>query len=211
MRIIGYGEDGLTGWALIQRFDLVVDGLQAKCQESSDTDKWTVFVRPSVGRGIGGSFGEFDAIIVAGTNLYLVESKWEDRVTKGRGRGNLKIDKVQSKRHEIFEWILENWRTHPRSDGWLGFVENHGAAYSAKFPGRQLPQPDRRIADNLTWLLRHINVQSPKHGLLYFYRSETPPCTTTENKDIASSISFVCVLIRFQLIEPPSLFFEISP
>ena len=82
MRIIGYGEDGLTSWALTHRIDLVEEGLRANFEEASTSGSWTVFYRPSVGRGRGGSFGEFDAVIAAQSHVYLVESKWEEYVTK---------------------------------------------------------------------------------------------------------------------------------
>lgn len=81
--IIGYGEDGLTYWALSNNKSLVklfncfynevnsiADEDTARMMKSS-----VIFYRPSFGRGKK-CFGEFDAIIATENNVFLIESKW---------------------------------------------------------------------------------------------------------------------------------------
>ena len=211
MRLIGYGEDGLTAWSLTHRLDLVQEGLRKKFSESCDRSNWTVFFRPSVGRGIGGSFGEFDAIIATQSHVYLVESKWEDKVTKRPRRGSLKIGDVQIRRHEIFEWIKQQWDADQPLDGWAGFAARNKVAFKERFPGRQLVKPGRRLSDNLTFLLNQTIGRTPKHVLLYFYRSKTAPYNSVVPDDGSEPpVRFVIVPIQYCLIQEPSLFFEMT-
>ena len=169
MKLIGYGEDGLTAWALIHRFDLVVKGLSETPGETLESANWTVFYRPSVGRGIGGSIGEFDAIICTEASVYLVESKWEDRKSKGPRRGPLKLDKTQVNRHIMFEWIKNRWQDRLPQEGWTEFAASYQGAFGQEFPSRRLPRSDRRLASNLTFLLERTKNRSIKHVLLYFF------------------------------------------
>ena len=76
MKILGYGEDFLTFWAITKRLNEILSQLKDK----TDPEKCTVIYRPSFGRRGGlrrSEFGEFDTIIVTPEKAYLVESKWD--------------------------------------------------------------------------------------------------------------------------------------
>ena len=74
MKILGYGEDSLTFWALKYRLKDILKKLNDKTPSS----KCTIFYRPSFGRGNYICFGEFDAILATEKFIYLIESKWEE-------------------------------------------------------------------------------------------------------------------------------------
>ena len=73
MKLLGYGEDALTYWALTQR---LTDILQPFGDSPNKTE--VIFFRPSFGRRSssnpdapnerGAQFGEFDAIISTASN-----------------------------------------------------------------------------------------------------------------------------------------------
>ena len=104
-RIIGYGEDFLTFWAVTERLDLILKQLG----DSTDPADCLLIYRPSFGRRgrKRAEFGEFDAIILTLETAYLVESKWD----KSKMPNNvLQLDNVQIFRHEIFRWYHDNWK-----------------------------------------------------------------------------------------------------
>ena len=76
MELLGYGEDGLTLWAIKNRLDTILD----KLKDDSDPNNCLVYYRPSFGRRGGlksAQFGEFDFILLSEHGIYLVESKWD--------------------------------------------------------------------------------------------------------------------------------------
>ena len=76
-KILGYGEDALTLWALKHRTSDILESFQDQTAPSD----CLIFYRPSFGRhSKEGSavFGEFDAILVSSENIYLIESKWDN-------------------------------------------------------------------------------------------------------------------------------------
>ena len=74
VRIMGYGEDALTFWALTHRLSDVLRDFDIGWNE----DDFRVIYRPSFGRGgrTKANFGEFDAIIATSQHFLPVESKW---------------------------------------------------------------------------------------------------------------------------------------
>ena len=79
MKLIGYGEDFLTLWALTKETDKIL----SKLDDDTPSESCTVIYRPSFGRA-GGSmenqraeFGEFDAILITNHTAFLIESKWD--------------------------------------------------------------------------------------------------------------------------------------
>ena len=76
-KILGYGEDALTLWALKHHVPKILEEFQDK----TPILDCLVFYRPSFGRhGQANSsvFGEFDAILASRKNIYLIESKWDN-------------------------------------------------------------------------------------------------------------------------------------
>ena len=73
MKILGYGEDFLTFWAVSRNLGEILRQLK----DDTNTDDCVVFYRPSFGRRGGtrrAEFGEFDALIITSKTAYLVES-----------------------------------------------------------------------------------------------------------------------------------------
>ncbi len=210
MQIIGYGEDGLTAWALIHRLDLVRESLRSCFDERSDSSNWTIFFRPSVGRGKGGSIGEFDAIIATEKSVFLVESKWEDKTRLNKKNKPSLIEPEQILRHEIFEWIMQEWDNRNHRN-WTEFRMHHGNDFSQRFHHRKLVQPGRRLSANLEFLLERVRGRRCKHVLLYFFSSDRCPYNSLAAKDgLAMRIEFKLVPIQYGVIASPSLFFEMS-
>src|SRR4030043_2479073 len=98
-KLLGYGEDFLTLWAVKQRVGTILK----KFGDHTPTSDCLAFYRPSFGRKGGedsAEFGEFDAIIASRENIYLVESKW-DNLNKYK-KSKLFLRKEQLSRHEVF-------------------------------------------------------------------------------------------------------------
>src|SRR5206468_2361518 len=73
---VGYGEDGLTYWALTQRRAEFLHAVG----DRTIPDDCLLFFRPSFGRAAGltsPQFGEFDSILASRAAVYLIESKWD--------------------------------------------------------------------------------------------------------------------------------------
>lgn len=70
-KIMGYGEDALTIWALKNKLSIILGAFN----DQTDPKDCLVFYRPSFGRS-GGSgsaeFGEFDAIVASKQKIYLI-------------------------------------------------------------------------------------------------------------------------------------------
>ena len=103
MKIITYGEDALTLWALKEKLSAILKALN----DDSAPSSCELFYRPSFGRGRSG-FGEFDFIILADQVIYLGESKWNKSSEKNKN-GPVLLRDEQIKRHELFIFYLEKW------------------------------------------------------------------------------------------------------
>ena len=127
-------RDGLTSWALTHRIDLVEQGLRA-ISRSVPLGSWTVFYRPSVGRGRGGSFGEFDAVIAAQSHVYLVESKWEAMLASGvEARAPHNEDKQICEACDLRVGKEAVVHEDPPLDGWEVSLEVASYVFGAQFP-----------------------------------------------------------------------------
>src|SRR5687768_6366231 len=110
MRLLGYGEDALTLWALQERLDEIM----VKLGDAS-SNVLELFFRPSFGRrsrtrssgSPGPQFGEFDAIIVSCLAVYLVEAKWTGSGEVAETTAVLRRE--QLRRHRIFREYLTCW------------------------------------------------------------------------------------------------------
>jgi len=155
IRLLGYGEDALTLWAVTERLDLILEELG----DDSDPADCTVFYRPSFGRR--GLYGEFDAIIVTPMKAYLVESKWSGllRPTKS----SIKLRDEQITRHEILAWYHRNWK----GEDWDEFAEENDSKFRERFPGKYIPLSRTGggktiLVQNLKTVLNFIRGQEAK-------------------------------------------------
>lgn len=160
-RVVAYGEDPLTYWAL-------TEGLSEFLCQLDDTthpNDATVIYRPSFGRGgaakqaaTGGSrraeFGEFDGIVSTPEAIYLVESKWSR--SSERQEGIVRLRDVQVRRHRLFRWLLDAWRRDP-PPSWEGFSQAAASAFVAAFPGMALAPVGSVLAENLEFVLNLLS------------------------------------------------------
>lgn len=89
MRLIAYGEDALTLWAINRRLPEIL----RKLNDRADPKDCQVIFRPSFGRRGGtqsAQFGEFDFILLSANSIYLGESKW-DRSPEGEQGGRIEL------------------------------------------------------------------------------------------------------------------------
>lgn len=152
MPLYAYGEDGHTLAALTGGLGAVL----RKLKDDTPLQDTTRFYRPSFGRGgrrpPGGpaTFGEFDAIVGTHRRVYLIESKPLSGPWPGGVR--FSVSEKQRRRHAIFRWYLESWRTHPPVS-WSAFCKEHDDDFRAKFPRRTLPKPGSSLSRQLTFVL----------------------------------------------------------
>lgn len=127
LKVLGYGEDFLTFWAITRKLDEILHQLN----DDTSPEECMVFYRPSFGRRGGtkcSEFGEFDALIVTPQTAYLIESKW-DGSEASFPNNVLKLHDIQTKRHQIFKWYHENWE----EEKWSEFAQKHAKEFKAKF------------------------------------------------------------------------------
>ena len=166
-KVIGYGEDFLTFWAITERLDLILKLLE----DRTDPTRCLVIYRPSFGRA--SLIGEFDAILVTPLTAYLVESKWD----KSRLPQNvLKLSRVQMGRHEILRWYHETWD----GEEWSNFVEKYEDAFFHRFM-KSIAPTGSLLSQNLITVLSEMRGRAVKDVLLYFYVSELPKIETDFN------------------------------
>lgn len=164
-RVIGYGEDFLTFWAVTERLDLILKQLK----DNTNPGDCQVFFRPSFGRK---EYGEFDAIIVTLKTAYLVESKWDKSDIPNNV---LKLDKKQVRRHEILKWYHRNWS----GEDWDKFAKEYNARFRERFPGKYIPLSKDLLGHNPQTVLTSIRGRELKNVLLFFHRGELPEIVTT--------------------------------
>ncbi len=167
MPTIGYGEDGLTFQGLHAQRQELLD----KLGDPTPAPECLVYFRPSFGRAGGSQFGEFDAILAARETIYLIEAKWN---AGPKTRGQVNLEPVQRTRHEVFQWLYENWCDEVATDDdltWAEFAAQRGAVFAAQFPSRHLAEPKRLLARNLHAILTELARPRRKlvDVLLYFH------------------------------------------
>jgi len=175
-KILAYGEDAFTLWALKHR----TSDILGKFQDKTAPSDCVIFYRPSFGRHRKESsavFGEFDAIIASSENVYLIESKWDNF---GEFKKNqLTLRREQELRHQIFTWYLIHW-SKKYSNNWDGFVVEQQSDFQKKFKGKTIAPKGRLLARNLESILTKIlghckrfsSEDNIKNVLLFFYNSE---------------------------------------
>lgn len=167
-RVIGYGEDALTYWALTRRLESILHELQ----DESIPSACLVAYRPSFGRRGGpdrAEFGEFDAILASPHSVYLVESKWDH--SRNVKHGVMTLRHVQELRHRIFLWYFRRWN-RDRFPSWSSFVEKHGSEFSEEFGGKKIAPPESKVSRNLEYVLNQLHSYSEEicNVLLFFKR-----------------------------------------
>jgi Holliday junction resolvase-like predicted endonuclease len=175
MAMYGYGEDALTYWALTERMAEILE----KLHDGTRAEDATTFYRPSFGRGVGGSFGEFDAIIATAERIYLIETKW-NRSGEVAGKTELTIRKQQLRRHQVLEWYFDTWRAQ-RPASWDDFRARYQATFEAIFPELTIPAADTTLARTLQFVLKTLGggEQRVRHVLLYIDIAGVP-CPSTD-------------------------------
>lgn len=181
MKIVGYGEDALTLWALRQHTSKILEEFPDKTPIS----ECIAFYRPSFGRcGRGNSiFGEFDAIIASKQNVYLIESKWDNHNDFKNEEFSLKSHQIL--RHQIFVWYLTHWNKK-YSGNWQSFVNEQKENFP--FPNKTIASNSSLLAQNLEHILTkihehcsYLSESNIKNVFLFFYDSEKSTCPTKTN------------------------------
>jgi hypothetical protein len=170
MKIIGYGEDALTLWAIKDKLDLILQGVN----DPSDPSICQVFFRPSFGRGGGASFGELDFIILSENCLYLGESKW-DGSSKRLEDGVLELPDNQKLRHKIFKFYVEQWSFGGYSS-WREFTDKTRLELQSGVTKPLAPE-NSRLATNLKTVLgiikeHYTSTPAIRNVLLYFHEGK---------------------------------------
>lgn len=174
-KILGYGEDAFTLWALKQHASKILEQFQDKTIPSD----CLIFYRPSFGRHSKESkavFGEFDAIIVSLESIYLIESKWDNL---GQfSKDELILREEQQLRHRVFSWYLTHWDKKYSND-WKRFTKEQQPDFQKKFKGKTIAPTGKLLAENLEFILtksiercKRISSDNVKNILLFFYNAE---------------------------------------
>jgi hypothetical protein len=168
MRILGYGEDALTYWALSKQMTDVIG--PPPIDDDSPSEKALFFYRPSFGRAGGAGsaqFGEFDAIIGTPKKVYLVESKWRLPIVDGQ---IITLAECQVTRHRVFRWLRARWLAQHPAD-WKQFHAGNSNAtdFTSQFALRLAP-PGSVLARNIEYSLQQLDAfgKGIQDVLLYF-------------------------------------------
>jgi hypothetical protein len=188
-RIVGYGEDSLTLWAL--RHDL--SHILGAVGDKSIPGECELFYRPGFGRKGGvdsAEFGEFDFLILSPARFYLGESKW-DRSGEV-GTGELIIDHIQEVRHSVLRSYIEMWiefqsQTPGTLQPWERFVEWAPPSIDALGVKKRIAPPGSLTAGSLAFVLDRIweryegRLPEVVDLVLYFHdlKNQKPPKNTT--------------------------------
>ena len=194
MRILGYGEDALTYWALSRHLPEVIGQAPLNDQSAKDA-KVLLIYRPSVGRAGGNAsaqFGEFDAIVGTRNAVYLIESKWTGEPIIN---GHVILAARQILRHQIFRWVRARWLEQAPAS-WTEFY-NHPANvadFARDFQGKPLVPFGRRLACNFQYVLQQLPGRDvPIKDVLLYFRLEGGMIP----EGVAEAPSFVVVPFAF--------------
>jgi hypothetical protein len=208
-RIIGYGEDPLTYWALTTRLGDVLRQLH----DPAPPESALLFYRPSFGRhirakdpkdahGPWAEFGEFDAILGTHEATYLIASKW---TSSGEARGeSLGLREEQTHRHRILRWYLETWRGS-RPASWSAFVTEHDRIFRIRFPGHKMAPHGSVLAQNLEFVIRRLDRCGGRVREVLLQIG----CAGPTVHAAAPPSGFALVTIEYTPLDPSS-FFEMS-
>lgn len=169
-KIIGYGEDALTYWALTEQIESVLIKLNDKSHQAD----CLLFFRPSFGRKGGpyASFGEFDAILATSQSVYLIESKWDSSPKNG----TIELETNQILRHKIFSWYFEKWNKE-RFKKWQSFIEKYEKEFQKEFNGKDMPSAENKLSENIEYVFNRLQGYGKNvfNIILYFDSKASPP------------------------------------
>ncbi len=153
MKVLGYGEDALTLWALARRTDEIL----GKLGDKSSPDSCTLLFRPSFGRRGGpksSQFGEFDFILATPFCLHLGESKWDQSPEVIEDVIPLRDEQIE--RHRVFTAYYQVWIS---SEEWTW--KDYLAACEGRFRElgiqKLLPPPKSLLSQNLRHTLQIVS------------------------------------------------------
>lgn len=172
VKVIGYGEDALTYWALTEQIESVLTKLNDKSHQAD----CLLFFRPSFGRKGGpyASFGEFDAILATSQSIYLIESKWDS----SSKNGTIDLETNQILRHIIFSWYFERWNKE-KFQSWQSFIEKYKQEFEKKFNGKEMPSAEEKLSGNIEYVIDRLQKYSKNvcNIILYFNSGGSHPQT----------------------------------
>lgn len=183
-RILGYGEDALTLWALTHRSREIFTTLN----DMNPASEAIAFYRPSFGRrgsapvpssGVADSaqFGEFDAILGTPSGVYLVETKWSR--SSEIEAGTVVVRPEQVRRHEVFQAYLEAWRSRAPKD-WTDFIDAQGSLLEVGSLRVPIAPAGSQLARNLETVLSGLRYcgTAVTNVLLYVRLMNGAPAST---------------------------------
>lgn len=85
----------------------------------------------------------------------------------------LKLENVQTRRHEIFRWYHENWK----GEKWSEFVQKHAEEFKEKF-GKNISGEHSLLSQNLMTVLNKTRGRKLIDILLFLHRKEPPRIQT---------------------------------
>lgn len=173
MKLIAYGEDALTLWALTSKLSVILTA----ANDTTSVEECVVFYRPSFGRRGGSNrseFGEFDFILLTNQTIYLGESKW-NRSSEKKNGGKILLRAEQRLRHKLFAFYIHEWAFGRFAD-WNDFSSTTFQVLGENEITKPVPSSDSLLAQNIQTVMREIKEHfssQPKiiNLLLYFYDS----------------------------------------
>lgn len=175
-KILGYGEDALTLWALKNKLSIILNAFD----DQTNPGNCIVFYRPSFGRSGGAlsaQFGEFDGLVASKQKIYLVESKWDNNSQYNKKEVILRPEQIL--RHKTLKWYLNNWNLAYSEKNW-DILKEKQDFLSEKL----VPPKDSLLAKNLQFILTNLlgnltigDKVNVENVLLFFYdkNCSTPP------------------------------------
>jgi hypothetical protein len=162
MKVIGYGEDALTLWALANRTREIL----CKVGDDSEPDSCLVMFRPSFGRRGGpGScqFGEFDFILASPKGLHLGEAKWENSPELAEPVVHLRKEQIE--RHAVFSAYYRLWRSQPEWT-WESFLATCRREFQEGGISKPLPPSGSLLGRNLQAVLARLSEATQRSPLV---------------------------------------------
>lgn len=205
VNVIGYGEDALTYCAVTSRLPELLGHLN----DATDLGEALVFYRPSFGRAassgvspaghIASAFGEFDAIVATSVAIYLIESKWKG--SSGMRHEAICLGAPQSRRHEVFTWYVEMWRSSA-SNSWDEFVASRSAEFEAKFKHMMMPSSSSTLGRNLAYTLgRLTSISTQVKNVLLYFNNEQDIRRSPLRVEAACSLPFHLVTMGYSPLD----------
>jgi hypothetical protein len=189
MKVLGYGEDGLTVWALRDELRFILRALG----DRTDPSTCDVFYRPSFGRAGGptsSQFGEPDFLVLVDAAVYLGECKWDNspHTPSPFYERSLDLEEVQILRQAYFAEYVDLWLSTPFHD-WatfhgtmpiVGATKGRKPIHGLSLSHKPIPDAGSGLAATLEQILQAIQrryTQRPPitNVLLYFHNCQTIP------------------------------------